>query len=190
MTVDRFEGYCLFVQPHSFHGFFFCVHVSSIHCPSFKKKNKSFSEICIHSSSPQLSTGFPILESSCANNSLRFLDEGHSVLGRICRFGRNIDPIETLTQCKDHLWCLSVISSLEANITKLYCENVGFAVRPDNPTVGAIFQLMRKEEELRRGSNNSAGEHTHQSHSPHQPVWHHTNQSGSEHSCPDHITAH
>lgn len=55
--------------------------------------------------------------------------------------------------------CVPVILCLEANITKLSCKNVGFAVRPDNPTVGSIFQLIRKEEELGRGPNNSAGEH-------------------------------
>lgn len=66
--------------------------------------------------------------------------------------------------------CASLSSCLEANITKLSCNNVGFAVRPDNPTVGSIFQLIRKEEELGRGPNNSAGERA-SSPSPHQPAW-------------------
>lgn len=56
--------------------------------------------------------------------------------------------------------CISAIPCLEANTAKLYCENVGFAVRPDNPTVGSISQLLREEEELGRGPNNSVGEHT------------------------------
>lgn len=64
---------------------------------------------------------------------------------------------------------VSVISCLEAKTTKLPCKNVGFAVRPDDPTVGSIFQLIRKEEALGRGPNNRVGEH--QSPSPHQPAW-------------------
>lgn len=62
-------------------------------------------------------------------------------------------------------------SSLEANIIELDCKNVGFALRPDKPTLGSIFQLIRREEALGRGPNNSVGEHTHHSDSPQPPVW-------------------
>lgn len=53
----------------------------------------------------------------------------------------------------------------------LYCENGGFAVLPDNPSVRSIFQLIVREEDLGRGPNSRAGELIHQFHSPHQPAW-------------------